>query len=104
MTERHIHADMIHAWADGAEIEFRDRRNGRWVETSDPIWAPDIQYRIKPKEQFVKVRLVEWKGGVSEYNIFPCRESDWERVSNSDNFLGWVSEPVEIKLCDLYKD
>lgn len=48
MTSRkpHPHADLIHAWADGAEIEVFYR--GGWEHSSAPLWAEDKIYRIKP--------------------------------------------------------
>ena len=45
MTTPHKHAALIHAWADGAEIEFLDHET--WVCTS-PSWNQTHQYRIKP--------------------------------------------------------
>lgn len=43
----HKHAELIKAWADGAEIECRDCRV--WYHTKDPRWQEDMEYRIKPK-------------------------------------------------------
>jgi hypothetical protein len=43
----HKHAELIKAWADGAEIECRDCRV--WYHAKDPRWQEDMEYRIKPK-------------------------------------------------------
>jgi hypothetical protein len=43
----HKHAELIKAWADGAEIECRDCRV--WYYAKDPRWQEDMEYRIKPK-------------------------------------------------------
>ena len=43
----HKHAELIKAWADGAEIECRDCRV--WYHAKDPKWQEDMEYRIKPK-------------------------------------------------------
>ena len=45
---KHKHADLIKAWADGAEIEFR-WGDEEWVATSYPEWNLLAQYRIKPE-------------------------------------------------------
>ena len=45
---KHIHADLIHAWADGAEIEILRRKNTPWEKTETPRWHSDFEYRIKP--------------------------------------------------------
>jgi hypothetical protein len=46
---KHKHADLIHAWADGARIEYLDKQNGVWEETTSPWWDEAAVYRIKPK-------------------------------------------------------
>ena len=42
----HVHAELIKAWADGAEIEVYDSFEKRWVD-SDMTWNPKMRYRIK---------------------------------------------------------
>ena len=44
----HVHAALIHAWADGCEIEIYDAINHEWITHQDPAWRPDQRYRIKP--------------------------------------------------------
>lgn len=43
----------IKAWADGAEIQYKDVINGDsgWVDCSDndPMWCEESEYRIKPQ-------------------------------------------------------
>ena len=46
---KHIHADLIHAWADGAEIEIRRNTDAPWEKTIVPKWYSEFQYRIKPE-------------------------------------------------------
>ena len=59
---RHIHADLIHAWADGAEIQFKNE-HGNWMSVS-PTWGVDTEYRIKP-------RIVKKEGWVNVYKGHP---------------------------------
>ena len=54
---KHKHADLIHAWADGAEIQFFSRDKKDWVYTPEPTWQIDNEYRIKPEE---KKPVVRW--------------------------------------------
>jgi hypothetical protein len=43
---KHKHADLIHAWADGATIQvFRDE----WWDCEFPHWNGFFEYRIKPE-------------------------------------------------------
>ena len=48
MGTPHIHCKVIHAWADGAEIEYLICGDTHWYGCSDPSWDEDIRYRIKP--------------------------------------------------------
>jgi hypothetical protein len=53
----HKHAELIKAWADGAEIEVCSDRTGEWVDVHEPYWAACCLYRIKPEP---KPDIVEW--------------------------------------------
>jgi len=46
---KHIHAALIHAWADGAEIEIRRITDALWDKTESPKWHSEFEYRIKPE-------------------------------------------------------
>ena len=52
----HKHAELIKAWADGAEIEFRFPGTGVWLLAYDPNWDGDIEYRINPPKQVVRYK------------------------------------------------
>lgn len=41
----------IKAWADGAEIECRDKtfNEANWQDVSEPMWLDNLEYRIKPQ-------------------------------------------------------
>jgi hypothetical protein len=43
----HKHAEIIKAWADGAEIEYKNKVSGVWT-VCDPQWNDFDEYRIKP--------------------------------------------------------
>ena len=46
MNKPHKHAELIKAWADGAEIEYLIR-NTEWRTTTQPAWDSCTEYRIK---------------------------------------------------------
>ena len=55
---KHKHADLIHAWADGAEIQYKDKDSTQWRNIATPYWDSQIgEYRIKPEE---KKPVVRW--------------------------------------------
>lgn len=42
----HKHAELIKAWANGAQIQLK--RYEAWVDLEEPLWTEDNEYRIKP--------------------------------------------------------
>ena len=53
----HKHAELIKAWADGAEIECKDC--GVWYYAKDPRWQEDMEYRIKPEQKSDIVKFIQ---------------------------------------------
>jgi hypothetical protein len=53
----HEHAELIKAWADGAEIEYFDGTRSEWRDCTDnsPIWHKGTSYRIKPASITLKI-------------------------------------------------
>ena len=64
MNKPHKHAELIKAWADGAEIEVLD--HDKWWSVPSPGWMENSQYRIKPEPKPDVVRYAEstsnWTG------------------------------------------
>lgn len=65
MNKPHKHAEVIKAWADGAEIEYRDLPDPQWYDAPCPNWYTNFEYRVKPqpKSYEVDVWLVFRKDG-----------------------------------------
>lgn len=47
MNKPHKHAELIKAWADGAEIEFKS--HGGWRKCNPVDWNEHMEFRIKPE-------------------------------------------------------
>lgn len=47
MNTPHKHADIIHAWADGAKIQYLAQDGLTWIDTDRPGWCERDTYRIK---------------------------------------------------------
>jgi hypothetical protein len=71
MNQRHPHADVIIAWANGEEIEVGC--HNEWFPCPEPAWCQEDNYRIKPKR-------VKKEGWVNVYG---------------DGVLGWRAYPTE---------
>lgn len=48
--KQHKHAELIKAWADGAQIEFKFK--DKWFDFLGSVnnWYECLEYRIKPRE------------------------------------------------------
>ncbi|MFM7896671.1 MAG: hypothetical protein ACKO8L_12260 [Flavobacterium sp.] len=55
----HKHAELIKAWADGAEIQYQHR--GEWydVHGNSPTWESHTNYRIKPEPSDIEKYGIE---------------------------------------------
>lgn len=71
MRKPHKHSEIIKAWADGAEIEFRNQDATTWTQINNrPRWFDTTEYRIKPNT--VLINGVECAApciDISEYRI-----------------------------------
>lgn len=52
--DKHVHADLIKAWADGAEIQYLIIYQSDWVDDKVPAWHEHWVYRIKPPKKVVR--------------------------------------------------
>ena len=60
MKTPHKHAELIKAWADGAEIEtLRCRITNNWCLVDVPVWYVNSEYRIKPEPKLDVVAYIE---------------------------------------------
>lgn len=55
------HADLIHAWADGAQIQWLSVICGQWedIDMNGKEWFEHYKYRIKPQPDVVKIFYLE---------------------------------------------
>ena len=59
---KHKHAELIKAWADGAQIQWKDC-HGDWNDcmsygNNRPAWHPEDEYRIKPEETSERIMYI----------------------------------------------
>lgn len=48
----HKHAELIKAWADGVEIQFKRPEEIKWQDAGhNPSWYDCFEYRIKPQSK-----------------------------------------------------
>ena len=95
---RRVHADIIIAWANGAEIQFKDHLSNKWKDipiTTCPFWDRDTEYRVKPEEEsyffpiFSHKEGMEFVGGTGSYYL--C-DVDTETGVEHITFTGKVAK------------
>jgi hypothetical protein len=85
-NKRHKHADLIIAWANGAEIQFLNQF-GKWQDTV-PSWSTTCDYRIKPKPSVKKYLLVYLVRGALRASV---TDTYWESIQQYENYYPSVT-------------
>lgn len=116
MTKPHKHAELIKAWADGAEIEVYMPRGGNnepnldyeWCYCPNPHWNDYYKYRIKPRKfeegayypivfcsnnpDYKPRAIVRYAAG-----LFQVNEHTIDHHEVAPKELLWIGEPLNIK-------
>ena len=65
---------LMQAYVDGKQIQYFNRLEGKWEDTTDPRWSQGSSYRIKPEPN---------------YRTFRDVEECWQEMQNHRPF-GWI--------------
>ena len=95
---RHKHADVIHAWAEGAEIQTRNplTSSPKWIDNDGPTFCNSLEYRIKPK-------IVKREGWVNIYRTktYPkgicVGTTVWATKENAEGLLEDLVATVKVE-------
>ena len=68
MKQPHIHAAVIKAWADGAEVQSKGSST-QWMDNDRPQWYEHTQYRVKPepKPDVVLYGALNYRGHTCDF-------------------------------------
>lgn len=96
---KHKHRDIIVAWAYGEQIQYYRQFDGKWIDIDDsPRWTSSTQYRIKPKEEFLKYKVALFKTIHSGFLILAQEPFMYDNVENSDTFVMWLGEEQTVNV------
>jgi hypothetical protein len=79
---KHVHHNLIVEWANGAIIEQQICNMGtyKWVEVRHPLWATDVEYRIKPKQDIGYMAIYhDWQNSLFYSSILGARTARDEK-------------------------
>ena len=65
---------LMQAYVDGKQIQYFNRLEGKWEDTTDPRWSQGSSYRIKPEPN---------------YRPFKNAEECWQEMQKHRPF-GWI--------------
>lgn len=104
----HKHAELIKAWADGAEIEYKFFCGGTqwsdWLPMNDGSWtnSPEYEYRIKPEPKRDMVfKLTAFMTESSKLDLYDWYVCDDKRPKNLQ--LTFDGETGELKSAEVLK-
>jgi len=99
---KHKHADLIHAYADGAEIQYRYSHNKEWRDSDTHTWCKTTEYRIKPtppRKPRVRqsgLRFFDCEGGTKTIEFI---EAGWTKLIPHDGSEECPVDPDATVVC-----
>ncbi len=95
MGQRHKHADVIIAWAEGKDVQVRVPSAGEWGDFSiePPRFYENWEYRIKPPTK--KYRVALFKNDTSTYTYTADTEKDAGFYEKGRGFIRWLTDWIE---------
>lgn len=93
----HKHAELIKAWADGAEIQCYNDLLDEWITVNPVIWHEPDEYRIKPEP---KPDFVEY---LHPFFHFGIKDWLWDSKEKPNLKLTFDGETGELKSAEVLK-
>ena len=95
MKQRHKHADVIIAWAEGKDVQVWDSDNQKWLDVvaEVPAFRCD-EYRIKPPAKKYRVALFESDTSVY-YTSTAGTPEDANSYEKGRGFIRWLTDWIE---------
>lgn len=96
MGQRHKHADVIIAWAEGKDVQVRAPLAENWggLSIAAPHFYEDWEYRIKPPAKKYRVALFE-----SDTSTYYTDTADTQEDANfyeeGIGFIRWLTDWIE---------
>ena len=80
---RHKWADLIHAWADGAEIEYRNIDTDTWMIDRNPWWNVEVfEFRLHDPYRELKEAAKDPTKEVLCMGKLPAEGASWQFDNN----------------------
>ena len=96
MGQRHKHADVIIAWAEGKDVQVWDKDTKCWCDVvkSIPFFDKDWEYRIKPPPKKYRVALFR-KYDEASIVMAVTSQSGADNFESMPSFVRWLTDWIE---------
>ena len=97
MGQRHKHADVIIAWAEGKDVQVWDFTQNKWgdVTTESPTWCEGWKYRIKPPAKKYRVALFKNPFSGDIYTLSVDKPDSTDKYEQHKGFVRWLTDWIE---------
>ena len=99
MGQRHKHADVIIAWAEGKDVQVWDEDAKCWWNARTPSFYEDRKYRIKPPAKKYRVGLfIHPATGLQLRGALAYVANDQEQATKYESlpsFIRWLTDWIE---------
>ena len=89
------YADVIKAWADGEDVQYRTSIENCWVDAKTPYFddsSTSIEWRIKPEIYEVKYRLALMNYDDEFHVDIVGTEADADEFESLEGFVEWITD------------
>jgi hypothetical protein len=102
----HVHAAVIKAWVDGAEIQVKLAGGSVWLDCSPTGWFRNCEYRVKPPpphkwqkemDAYAAGKVVQWRAAASSVPAFRKWQDCVPGVAGTPHWYTQYSNEYRIK-------
>ena len=101
MNKPHVHAAVIKAWADGAQIQYKMEDSSHWRDFGDlisPSWSEKNYYRVKPETKTFRVALLMACSPPRPTPVAILDSKQEAYYREEGQFIKWLTEPIEYEV------
>lgn len=95
---KHKPCDIIKAWAEGEPVQHYSEKDNKWIDNTRPTWSLECEWRIKPKEEFLKYKNALLKFSDGSVHIHAYYPRDYERIEVADYFVSWIGDEQTVNV------
>ncbi len=100
-STKHTHYDLIMQWAAdpvNTNVQFKNACNV-WMDTAEPGWRSELEYRIKPKDPVIYRQVVFTRDDADAHKLSLEKYSNFKdfeyQTSCTTTIIGWYDATAE---------